>query len=30
MFDYDKWKNGYNYQTNRKITIGGATHKKLG
>lgn len=27
--DYKKWKAGINYKTNRKIKIGGKTHKKL-
>ena len=27
--DYKKWKNGINYDTNRKIKIGGKIHKKL-
>jgi len=28
--DYDKWKNGINYNTNRKIKIGGKVHTTLG
>lgn len=28
--DYKKWKSGKNYMTNRKITIGGKLHRKLG
>ena len=28
--NYDKWKIGINYKTNRKIKIGGETHKELG
>ncbi len=24
--NYDKWQNGINYKTNRKIKIGGRTH----
>ena len=27
--DYNKWKNGINYKTNRKITINGKLHKEL-
>jgi hypothetical protein len=27
--DYIKWKSGINYNTNRKIVIGGALHKQL-
>jgi hypothetical protein len=27
--DYKKWKNGINYNTNRKITIGGKIHTSL-
>lgn len=29
MSSYEKWKEGINYKTNRKIKIGGDTHKKL-
>lgn len=29
MSNYQKWKEGINYKTNRKIKIGGPTHKKL-
>jgi hypothetical protein len=29
MNDYDKWKNGINYKTNRKIKIGKKTHNLL-
>ena len=28
--NYEKWKNGINYKTIRKIKIGGKLHKKLG
>lgn len=28
--NYEKWKMGINYKTNRKIKIGGKTHEKLG
>ena len=28
--NYDKWKIGINYKTNRKIKIGGKTHEELG
>jgi hypothetical protein len=27
--DYNKWKNGINYKTNRKITINGKIHREL-
>ena len=27
--DYKKWKDGINYETNRKIEIGGKIHRKL-
>ena len=30
MENYEKWKIGLNYKTNRKIKIGGKTHKQLG
>jgi len=28
--NYEKWKNGINYKTNRKIKIGGKTHREFG
>jgi hypothetical protein len=28
--NYEKWKNGINYETNRKIKVGGKTHQNLG
>jgi hypothetical protein len=28
--DYKRWKNGINYKTNRKITIGGKKHRESG
>lgn len=28
--NYEKWKNGINYKTNRKIKIGGKTHMQIG
>jgi len=30
MEKYEKWKIGINHKTNRKIKIGGKTHKQLG
>ncbi|KAL7714017.1 Uncharacterized protein QTN25_008442 [Entamoeba marina] len=29
MKDYQKWKSGINYKTNRKVTIGGKVHNRV-